>query len=229
LISATLHEPEILFLDEPTAGVDPVSRRAFWLMIHRIAAEGTTVLLTTHYMDEAERCHRLALIFRGGVYALGTPAQILEKSGLAVVELDFGDAAQASAASAVLEGSPLLDEVAPFGRHAAGRDEDPRRHGAGRKLLATARMARACGRVKSRWRMPRLLGPLEAPVMAPASGAVAWKELVLPARPPHLRHGAGHPDHQLLLFGNDQQRRAPGAHDVRGSDHSEASRELVRA
>jgi len=138
LISATLHEPEILFLDEPTAGVDPVSRRAFWLMIHRIAAEGTTVLLTTHYMDEAERCHRLALIFRGGVYALGTPAQILEKSGLAVVELDFGDAAQASAASAVLEGSPLLDEVAPFGNTLRAAMKTPDATGEATKLLATA-------------------------------------------------------------------------------------------
>src|SRR5438105_7240459 len=65
LASATIHQPPLLFLDEPTAGVDPVSRREFWDQIHRIAALGTTVLLTTHYMDEAERCHRLAFIFGG--------------------------------------------------------------------------------------------------------------------------------------------------------------------
>ncbi|HEY3495426.1 MAG TPA: ABC transporter ATP-binding protein, partial [Polyangiaceae bacterium] len=73
LASATIHEPPLLFLDEPTAGVDPVSRREFWEQIHRIAAEGTTVLLTTHYMDEAERCHRLAFIFRGTLLDVGTP------------------------------------------------------------------------------------------------------------------------------------------------------------
>ncbi|HEY6561356.1 MAG TPA: ABC transporter ATP-binding protein, partial [Polyangiaceae bacterium] len=67
LACATIHEPPLLFLDEPTAGVDPVSRREFWDQIHRISAEGTTVLLTTHYMDEAERCHRLAFIFGGSL------------------------------------------------------------------------------------------------------------------------------------------------------------------
>src|SRR6185295_19448618 len=65
LACATIHGPPLLFLDEPTAGVDPVSRREFWEQIHRLSAEGTTVLVTTHYMDEAERCHRLAFIFRG--------------------------------------------------------------------------------------------------------------------------------------------------------------------
>src|SRR5437868_6228362 len=73
LASSTIHEPPLLFLDEPTAGVDPVSRRDFWDQIHRIASGGTTVLLTTHYMDEAERCHRLAFIFRGTLLDTGTP------------------------------------------------------------------------------------------------------------------------------------------------------------
>ncbi len=83
LASSTIHEPPLLFLDEPTAGVDPVSRREFWEQIHRIAAEGTTVLLTTHYMDEAERCHRLAFIFRGTLLDVGTPEQIVERRHLA--------------------------------------------------------------------------------------------------------------------------------------------------
>jgi len=65
LACATIHDPPLLFLDEPTAGVDPVSRREFWEQIHAISSRGTTTLLTTHYMDEAERCHRLAFIFRG--------------------------------------------------------------------------------------------------------------------------------------------------------------------
>ena len=87
LASATIHEPPLLFLDEPTAGVDPVSRREFWDQIHRIAAEGTTVVLTTHYMDEAERCHRLAFIFRGELLDIGSPSSIIERRCLRVAEL----------------------------------------------------------------------------------------------------------------------------------------------
>jgi ABC-2 type transport system ATP-binding protein len=73
---ALLHRPSILFLDEPTGGVDPIARRRFWDLIHRLAAEGTTVFVTTHYMDEAEYCHRLTLINRGTIVALGTPAEL---------------------------------------------------------------------------------------------------------------------------------------------------------
>ena len=73
LACATIHEPPLLFLDEPTAGVDPVSRREFWERIYAISATGTTAVLTTHYMDEAERCHRLAFIFRGSLLDVGTP------------------------------------------------------------------------------------------------------------------------------------------------------------
>ncbi len=84
LACSTIHQPPLLFLDEPTAGVDPVSRRQFWEHIHRISAEGTTVVVTTHYMDEAERCHRLAFIFRGEVLELGSPLEILERRALRV-------------------------------------------------------------------------------------------------------------------------------------------------
>lgn len=113
LASATIHEPPLLFLDEPTAGVDPVSRREFWDQIHRIAAQGTTVLLTTHYMDEAERCHRLAFIFAGRLLRVGTPEEIIDGCGLSVVELE---ADRASAASEVLRALPEVDEVSHYGR-----------------------------------------------------------------------------------------------------------------
>jgi ABC-2 type transport system ATP-binding protein len=76
LSAAILHRPEVLFLDEPTAGVDPVSRRAFWDLLYKLIAEGITVFVTTHYMDEAEHCHRLAFIQRGKIIAYGSPVQI---------------------------------------------------------------------------------------------------------------------------------------------------------
>lgn len=76
LSAAILHRPEILFLDEPTAGVDPVSRRAFWDLLYSLVAEGITVFVTTHYMDEAEHCHRLAFIQEGKLIAYGSPEQI---------------------------------------------------------------------------------------------------------------------------------------------------------
>jgi ABC-2 type transport system ATP-binding protein len=76
LSAAILHEPEVLFLDEPTAGVDPVSRREFWELLYKLVAEGVTVFVTTHYMDEAEHCHRLAFIQRGEIIATGTPTEL---------------------------------------------------------------------------------------------------------------------------------------------------------
>ena len=76
LSAAILHRPEVIFLDEPTAGVDPVSRRAFWDLLYKLIAEGVTVFVTTHYMDEAEHCHRLAFIQRGKIIAYGSPAEI---------------------------------------------------------------------------------------------------------------------------------------------------------
>lgn len=91
LACATVHNPAILFLDEPTGGVDPVSRREFWERIHAIAMEGTTVIVTTHYMDEAERCHRLAFIFNGTLLRLGTPSAVKEETGVAVVEIELAD------------------------------------------------------------------------------------------------------------------------------------------
>jgi ABC-2 type transport system ATP-binding protein len=89
LASATTHEPDLVFLDEPTAGVDPASRKLFWELIGRRAAAGMTVLVTTHYMDEAERCHRLAFLSRGHLIGVGTPAEITARFGLATVEEVF--------------------------------------------------------------------------------------------------------------------------------------------
>jgi ABC-2 type transport system ATP-binding protein len=86
LACATTHEPDLVFLDEPTAGVDPASRRLFWEMIGRRAQAGMTVLVTTHYMDEAERCHRLAFLSRGHLIGVGTPAEITARFGLPTVE-----------------------------------------------------------------------------------------------------------------------------------------------
>jgi ABC-2 type transport system ATP-binding protein len=89
LACALLHKPAVLFLDEPTAGVDPAARRFFWLTIRRLADQGTTVLVTTHYMDEAERCGRLALMSGGHLIALGSPAEVAAQVGGATLEDAF--------------------------------------------------------------------------------------------------------------------------------------------
>ncbi len=86
LACATTHRPDMIFLDEPTAGVDPASRRLFWERIYALSESGTTILVTTHYMDEAERCERLAFLSRGHLIALGTPADITARFGTESVE-----------------------------------------------------------------------------------------------------------------------------------------------
>jgi ABC-2 type transport system ATP-binding protein len=126
LACSTIHEPPLLFLDEPTAGVDPVSRREFWDQIHRLSAEGTTVLVTTHYMDEAERCHRLAFIFRGALLDLGTPQEVVLRRRLRIASFEVDRPVEAAAA---LRERPEVDEVAHFGhelRVTTRQDEDPR-------------------------------------------------------------------------------------------------------
>jgi ABC-2 type transport system ATP-binding protein len=113
LATAILHEPQLLFLDEPTAGVDPVSRRDFWRLLYRLAAEGTTIFVTTHYMDEAEQCHRLAFVHNGRLVAMGTPSEIKEKQMHGrVIEIDCEPPGRALE---ILRKIEHLDEVALYG------------------------------------------------------------------------------------------------------------------
>ena len=114
LACSTIHQPGLLFLDEPTAGVDPVSRREFWNQIHHIASTGTTIVVTTHYMDEAERCHRLAFVFHGEILDIGTPDEVLARRHLRVAELVVRDG-QGTRAEGVLRDLPEVDEIAHYG------------------------------------------------------------------------------------------------------------------
>jgi ABC-2 type transport system ATP-binding protein len=110
---AVLHRPPILFLDEPTSGVDPISRRQFWELIHTMAAEGVTVLVTTHYMDEAEYCNRLVLIFQGRIVASGSPTQLKQRAmtgALLLVECE-----PLGLALDVLQQTPDVHDAAVFG------------------------------------------------------------------------------------------------------------------
>jgi len=119
---AVLHEPPILFLDEPTSGVDPISRRQFWDLIYTLSGQGVTVFVTTHYMEESEYCDRLGIIYRGELIASGTPRALKnEHMSEAVLELDC---AQPNEAMAVLERLPEVKEVAVFGKglHAVAAD-----------------------------------------------------------------------------------------------------------
>jgi ABC-2 type transport system ATP-binding protein len=110
---AVLHKPPIIFLDEPTSGVDPIARRQFWELIHEMAGEGVTVFVTTHYMEEAEYCNRLALIFRGKIVALGTPTELKHsfmRGDLLLVECDpLGPALE------LLRTAPGVLDAAVFG------------------------------------------------------------------------------------------------------------------
>jgi ABC-2 type transport system ATP-binding protein len=94
LAACLLHQPELLLLDEPTAGVDPKARRDFWQQIHALAAQGLTVLVSTHYMDEAERCHRLAYISYGRLLAAGTADEVIRQAGLHTWEIRGPDLAR---------------------------------------------------------------------------------------------------------------------------------------
>ena len=121
LAACLIHEPEVLLLDEPTAGVDPSARRDFWDQIHRLAGEGMTVLVSTHYMDEAERCHEIAYIAYGELLAQGTVEEVVERSHLRTWNVSGPDLQ--SLADKLL-GVPGIDMVAPFGTslHVSGRD-----------------------------------------------------------------------------------------------------------
>jgi len=121
LAACLLHEPRLLLLDEPTAGVDPKARRDFWEQIHRLAAEGVTVLVSTHYMDEAERCHRLAYLAYGHLLVHGTVPEVVAASGLTTWAVE-GEGLTALADE--LRGLPGVLQVAAFGTtlHVSGTD-----------------------------------------------------------------------------------------------------------
>jgi ABC-2 type transport system ATP-binding protein len=110
---AVLHEPRILFLDEPTSGVDPISRRNFWELIYSLAEGGTTVLVSTHYMEEAEYCHRLALMNRGRLIALDSPQNLRRLMTEPLLEVTTPDG---PAVAQALQGAPGVLEAAMFGR-----------------------------------------------------------------------------------------------------------------
>ena len=123
LAACILHEPDLLLLDEPTAGVDPKARREFWNEIHTLAAGGMTVLVSTHYMDEAERCHRIAYLAYGRLLAKGTVAEVVRGSGLSTWHVSGPEERIASLARD-LAARPGVEMVAPFGAtlHVSGED-----------------------------------------------------------------------------------------------------------
>lgn len=124
--ACTLPGPQLLLLDEPTAGVDPKARREFWNEIHALAADGLTVLVSTHYMDEAERCHEIAYIAYGELLARGTVDQVIESSHLTTYVVSSEEGEGLNALAADLTGKPGIDMVAPFGTslHVSGRNAD---------------------------------------------------------------------------------------------------------
>jgi ABC-2 type transport system ATP-binding protein len=125
LAACMLHRPDLLLLDEPTAGVDPQARRDFWEEIHALAARGIAVLVSTHYMDEAERCHRLAYIAYGKLLATGTPSEVLHAVSLATWEVS-GAPERLAALAGELRGKPGVAHVTAFGNtlHVTGEDAD---------------------------------------------------------------------------------------------------------
>ncbi|MBI4520263.1 MAG: ABC transporter ATP-binding protein [Gemmatimonadetes bacterium] len=135
---AVLHEPPILFLDEPTSGVDPVARRAFWDLIDSLASAGTTVLVTTHYMEEAEYCHRLALMNRGRLIALDTPAALKTRLEHPIFEVRTD---RPPVAVEALRGAAGVVDAALFGRavHVVVEDETT-----ARSRIPEVLAARAC-------------------------------------------------------------------------------------
>jgi ABC-2 type transport system ATP-binding protein len=112
LAAATIHEPPLLFLDEPTSAVDPQSRRDFWESLFALVGSGTTILVSTHYMDEAERCHRLAILDRGRLVGEGTPRELMRDIDAHVVEVEADDL---RAARAALDAIPAVMSVAQLG------------------------------------------------------------------------------------------------------------------
>jgi ABC-2 type transport system ATP-binding protein len=140
LAAATLHRPELLLLDEPTSAVDPQSRRDFWESLFSLVQRGATILVSTHYMDEAERCHRLAILAEGRLVAEGTPRELMRDVPAAVVEVEADDV---SAARRALAGAPGIRSIAQLGSrlHALLARDTPDPAGEVRMRLAAAGVA----------------------------------------------------------------------------------------
>lgn len=116
LVAAMLHDPDVIFLDEPTAGVAPASRRRFWVLIRQLAAAGKTVFVTTHYMDEAEECHRVALMRAGELIALDSPKGLKDSSfPEPLIEIDPSDSAAKNWVESLRQ-APFVQSVQPYGR-----------------------------------------------------------------------------------------------------------------
>jgi ABC-2 type transport system ATP-binding protein len=147
LAASLIHEPKLLLLDEPTAGVDPKARRDFWEEIHSLAAHGLTVLITTHYMDEAERCHRLAYIAYGNLLTRGSVDEVVQQAGLITWEVSGNGLHELGNQ---LRELPGVQQVVAFGNtlHVSGRDQE--------KLLASVSPFRS-----SQWRWERVESSLE--------------------------------------------------------------------
>lgn len=135
LAAATLHEPELLLLDEPTSAVDPQSRRDFWESLFELVDRGTTILVSTHYMDEAERCHGLAILDRGRLVAEGSPRRLMDSIDAAVIEIEADDVRGARHA---LDGQDFVKSVAQLGNrlHALLAQDRADPEGSIRALLA---------------------------------------------------------------------------------------------
>ena len=127
LAACLLHSPQLLLLDEPTAGVDPKARRDFWEQIHDLAAEGMTVLVSTHYMDEAERCHQLAYLAFGKLLVTGSAAEVIAHSGLStwiIAAREEGDERDLTLLARELRANAAVETIVPFGTtlHVSGHD-----------------------------------------------------------------------------------------------------------
>ncbi len=124
LAACMLHGPQVLLLDEPTAGVDPNARRQFWDELHRLAGEGISVLVSTHYMDEAERCHKLAYIAYGRLLAQGTASSVIAEQGLTTHLVRGPDVQALNALSQKLQSMPGVEQTVAFGDtlHVTGKD-----------------------------------------------------------------------------------------------------------
>jgi len=148
LAAATLHEPQLLLLDEPTSAVDPQSRRDFWESLFSLVDRGTTILVSTHYMDEAERCHRLAILDEGRLVAEGPPGELADNIDAAVLEIAAQDV---RAARHALDGQPFVKSVAQLGTrlHALLDKQLADPEGRVRELLSQAHVAGTVERVSA--------------------------------------------------------------------------------